>query len=67
MFFFNWKILFSALRVLTSWCESREVFNDEAAKIRAEFDANKNFDSGNCTEFQFFIIRDQINYCFLKI
>ena len=29
------------LRNLTSWVESREVFNDEALKIRAEFDNNK--------------------------
>eukprot|EP00607_Mallomonas_marina_P006408 CAMPEP_0182427540 /NCGR_PEP_ID=MMETSP1167-20130531/18238_1 /TAXON_ID=2988 /ORGANISM="Mallomonas Sp, Strain CCMP3275" /LENGTH=131 /DNA_ID=CAMNT_0024609847 /DNA_START=148 /DNA_END=543 /DNA_ORIENTATION=+ len=31
----------NSLRVLTSWCESRDIFNEEAIKIRAEFDASK--------------------------
>jgi hypothetical protein len=30
-----------ALRLLNSWCIDREIFNREAEKIRAEFDANK--------------------------
>jgi len=36
----------SSLRNLVSWCESRELFNEEATKIRAEFDANKNLAIG---------------------
>mmetsp|Transcript_31067 Transcript_31067/g.23103 ORF Transcript_31067/g.23103 Transcript_31067/m.23103 type:complete len:156 (+) Transcript_31067:48-515(+) len=33
----------SSLRNMNSWCESREVFNDAATKIRAEFNANKHW------------------------
>mmetsp|Transcript_31402 Transcript_31402/g.34284 ORF Transcript_31402/g.34284 Transcript_31402/m.34284 type:complete len:156 (+) Transcript_31402:111-578(+) len=32
----------SSLRLIASWSESREVFNSEALKVRAEFDENKN-------------------------
>ncbi len=30
-----------SLRAVNNWAESRDVFNEEATKIRAEFDANK--------------------------
>jgi NADH dehydrogenase (ubiquinone) 1 beta subcomplex subunit 9 len=30
------------LRTITSWCESREVFNYAATEVRQRFDANKN-------------------------
>lgn len=38
----------SSLRLLDSWTVDRELFNEEATKVRAEFDANKNLpaDSG---------------------
>merc|ERR1719421_215141 len=32
----------SCLRTINSWSEDRDVFNEQALKIRAEFDANKN-------------------------
>lgn len=34
------------MRNIISWSESREVFNIEAEKIRAEFDANKHHAAG---------------------
>lgn len=36
-----------ALRTITSWSESRDVFNMQATKIRAEFTANKNVPVGS--------------------
>ena len=30
-----------SLRAVNNWAENRDVFNEEATKIRAEFDANK--------------------------
>lgn len=36
----------SALRTINSWAEDRDIFNEEALKIRAEFDEHKNHDPG---------------------
>ena len=35
-----------SLRTANSWSESRDVFNEEANRIRAEFDQNKSLDAG---------------------
>jgi hypothetical protein len=35
-----------SLRLLNSWCESRVLFNEEATKVRAQFDANRNYAAG---------------------
>ena len=35
------------LRTVCSWSEDREVFNEEALKVRAEFDMNKHHPAGN--------------------
>lgn len=35
-----------SLRTISSWAESREVFNEEATILRAKFDANKDFAPG---------------------
>ena len=35
------------LRNLSSWTESREVFNEEATKVRLEFNSNQNIPAGN--------------------
>ena len=41
---FHPKFVYSSLRNIISWCESRDVFNEEALKIRAQFDSTKNAD-----------------------
>ena len=35
------------LRLLDSWTESRDLFNEEAVKLRAEFDAAKTLPAGS--------------------
>ena len=35
-----------SLRTIFDWAEDRNVFNVEATKVRAEFDANKHYPAG---------------------
>jgi len=39
-------IYFRSLRTANSWSENRDVFNEEASRIRAEFNQNKSLDTG---------------------
>ncbi len=40
---------YRGLRLLNTWCESRILFNEEATKMRAKFDAHMNYPAGRTT------------------
>ena len=48
---FHRIFFYSCLRTINSWSEDRDVFNEHALKIRAEFDANKGVPVGMAVVF----------------